>query len=52
MVSKKETSHKAWFKGYWEWRNKNLVHLADDGTVVEHKDWVWLQKHKKKRKNK
>jgi hypothetical protein len=29
MVSKKETSHKAWLKGYWEWKKeKELLDLS------------------------
>ena len=51
-VSKKETTHEQWLKGYHKWKNENLVHIADDGTVVKHKDWVWLQEHKKKNKKK
>ena len=51
-VSKKETTQEQWLKGYHRWKNENLVHIADDGTVVEHKDWVWLQEHKKKNKKK
>ena len=51
-VSKKETTQEQWLKGYHKWKNENLVHIADDGTIVEHKDWVWLQEHKKKNKKK
>ena len=47
-VSKKETTHEQWLKGYRKWKNETLIHIADDGTVIEHKDWVWLQEHKKK----
>ena len=25
-------------------------HIADDGTIVEKKDWDWLQKHMKKQR--
>jgi hypothetical protein len=24
---------------------ENIIHLADDGTVVDHEDWLWLLKN-------
>ena len=26
-------------------KNKNIIHLADDGTAIDHKDWIWLLKN-------
>jgi len=29
-------------------RKKEEYHIADDGTVISKKDYIWLKKHKKK----
>jgi len=33
-------------------RKKEEYHIADDGTVISKKDYIWLKKHKKKAKKK
>lgn len=32
-------------------KNDVVYHIADDGTMVEKKDWDWLQKHMKKQRS-